>query len=285
MEMSKGWDDLQAIEVEREDAIVTIRLNRARVVNAIDWSMETEINQVLKESDEDDGIKCVLITANGVNFSAGHDIRQVAEEAVTGTEPATIEGKYWARTGELLPAWWFRKALVMAVKGFVGPHANAFLLSADAVVAADNTMFSWEETRIGIGSPYGPYALMPFYLPMRVLKHLWIPGGWMDAETALRLFYINRVVPVGEEEAMARRFAEHYATMDLEHLIVNKQGVHRLYEAAGLLSMVDAGREPYERQGAAAEALLEHFRIIHEQGAGAAARTRDTGVDREISKV
>jgi enoyl-CoA hydratase/carnithine racemase len=280
-----AWDGFEAIEVEGPGPVVTIRLNRPRVINAIDWTMETEINQVLKQSDEDDRVKCVFLTANGPNFSAGHDIRQVAEEAVTGIAPATIDGKNWSRTGELLPAWWFRKALVIAVKGFVGPHANAFLLSADAVVAADNTIFSWEETRIGIGNPYGPYALMPFTMPMRVLKHLWIPGGWMDANTALRLFYVNRVVPLGEEEAMGRRFAEHYATMDLEHLIVNKQGVHKLYEAAGLLSMVDAGREPYERQGAAAEALMEHFRIIYEQGAGAAARSRDTGVDRDISKV
>jgi enoyl-CoA hydratase/carnithine racemase len=280
-----AWNDLETIETDGRGPIVTIRLNRPKVANAINWAMESELNRVLRDCDEDDRVKCVMIAANGPNFSAGHDIRQVAEERVTGSDPATIDGKYWARTGELLPAWWFRKALVVAVKGFVGPHANALLLTADAVVAAEDAIFSWEETRVGIGAPYGPYALMPFQFPMRVVKHLWMSGGWMDAQTALGFFYVNRVVPVGKEESMAKRFADNFATMDLGHLIANKQGIHKMYEAAGLLPMVDIGREPYEPREAAAEEQAEHFRLINKKGAGAAARSRDRGVDRDISKV
>lgn len=282
--MSK-WPEFEAIEVEDAGAIVTVRLNRPRQSNAINWTMEDEFNRVLAQCDADDEVKCVILAANGANFSAGHDIMQVAAEKVTQSEPATFDGKYWARTGEMLPAWNFRKALVAAVKGFVGPHANAFLFVADAVIAADNASFSFEETRVGIGPPYGPYTLMPFHFPMRVVKQLWIPGGWMDAETAQRLFYVNRVVPLGEEEAEARRFAEMYASMDLDNLIANKQGVHRLYEACGLAGMIDVGREPYEPQGAAAEEQAEHFQLIYEKGAGAAARSRDAGFDRGISKV
>lgn len=281
----RTWGEFEAIQVEDDGTVVTIRLNRPTVVNAINWTMEDELNRTLKACDEDDAVKCVLIAANGPNFSAGHDIAQVAEEKVTGVKPATFDGKYWARTGELPPTWGFRKALVVAVKGFVGPHANALLLTADAVIAAENTRFSWEETRVGIGAPFGAYALMPFQFPMRVVKQLWMPGGWMDADTALRLNYVNRVVRLGEEEVEAMRFAGMYASMDLGNLIANKQGVHALYEAAGLLDMVKVGREPYEPQGAAAAEQAEHFRLIHEQGAGAAARGRDGGFDRGLSKV
>lgn len=275
----------EAIEVLWSKPIVTVRLNRPRASNAINWTMESEIHQVLEQCESDDEVKCVLIAANGANFSAGHDIAQVAAERVTGAEPPTLEGKYWARTGEMLPTWRFSKALVIAAKGFVGPHANAFLLTADAVVAAENTVFSFEETRIGIGAPYGPYALLPFHFPMRVLKQLWMPGGWLDAVTAERLSYVNRVVPLGKEEAEARRFAEMYASMELANIVANKRGVHQLYEAAGLAPMIDVGREPYEPTGAAAEEQAEHFRIIHEQGAGVAARSRDAGFDRALSKI
>ena len=275
----------EAIEVEDGGSVVTIRLNRPKTSNAINWTMESEIHRVLDACEHDDQVKCVLIAANGVNFSAGHDIAQVAAEKVTGSEPPTFGGKYWARTGEMLPTWHFPKALVIAVKGFVGPHANALLLTADAVIAADNSVFSFEETRVGIGAPYGPYALLPFHFPMRVVKQLWMPGGWMDAATAERLFYVNRVVPLGEEESEARRFADMYASMDLANLIANKCGVHQLYEASGLEAMIDVGREPYEPQGAAAEEQAEHFRLIHEKGAGAAARSRDSGFDRALSKI
>lgn len=280
-----AWPAFEAVEVEDAGPIVVVRFNRPRVSNAINWTMEHELRTVLRLCDENDNIKCVLLCAAGNNFSSGHDIAQVAQERVTGSKPAEFDGKYWARTGEMLPTWHFRKALVVAVKGFVGPHANAFLLTADAVVAADNTVFSFEETRVGIGAPFGPYALMPFHFPIRVIKQLWMPGGWMDAETAHRLFYVNRVAPLGSEEAEARQFAEMYASMDLDNLIANKRGIHELYEASNLAAMIDVGREPYEPQGAAAEEQAEHFKLIYEKGAGAAARSRDAGFDRKISKV
>jgi hypothetical protein len=76
-----------------------------------------------------------------------------------------------------------------------------------------------------------------------------------------------------------------YASMDLGNLIANKQGVHKAYEAAGLLNIVDIGREPYVPQGEAAAEQAEHFELIHKKGAGAAARARDQGFDRAISKV
>jgi enoyl-CoA hydratase/carnithine racemase len=232
-----------------------------------------------------DDIKCVVLTAEGPNFSSGHDIQQVAAETIGGQEPATIQDKYWVHTGELLPPWRFTKGLVVAAKGFVGPHANTFLLAADVVIAADNSRFSWEESRVGVGAPYGPYALMPFHFPIRVMKQLWMTGGWLDAETAHRLFYVNRVVALGEEEREAMRFAEQIARMETGDLVANKRGTHRLYEAAGLSAMVDVGRDPYVPNPEAAIAKEHHLRLIHERGVRAAVQERDTGWDDEVSKV
>lgn len=285
MSDGKIMSSSDTITVSQTGGVVTIHLNRPHASNAINWDMETAINQVMTACEQDDAVKCILLAANGANFSAGHDIAQVARERVTGEPPATFDGKYWARTGEMLPSWNFSKAFVVAVKGYVGPHALAFLLTADAVIAADNSVFSLEECRIGIGAPYGPYALMPFHFPIRALKQLWLSGGWMDAETALRLFFVNRVVPLGREEEEAARFAQIYDSMELDNLVANKRGVHQLYEAAGLPSMIDVGREPYMPQGDAARAQDEHFHIIHTGGVAAAVRSRGDGVDRAVSKL
>src|SRR3546814_12277889 len=108
--------------------------------------METEFYSVLEECERRDDVKCVVLAAAGSNFSSGHDIQQVAAERVGGQEPATIQGKYWVHTGELLPPWHFSKGLVVATKGYVGPHAHTFLLAADVVIAAAEPKFSWEES-------------------------------------------------------------------------------------------------------------------------------------------
>lgn len=280
-----AWSELEFVVVRRLGGIVTVRLNRPAKMNAINSGMEKEFYSVLADCNRIDSVKCVLLCAAGPNFSSGHDIAQVASETVGGLEPETIEDKYWVHTGDLLPPWRFTKGLVVAAKGFVGPHANTFLLAADVVVAAENTRFSWEESRVGVGAPYGPYALMPFHFPIRVMKHLWMTGGWLDADTARDLFYVNRVVPLGDEEAVAMRFAEQIARMETSDLVANKRGIHRLYEAAGLSAMVDVGRDPYVPDAQAAVAKEHHLRLIHEKGVNVAVQARDSGWDDEVSKV
>jgi enoyl-CoA hydratase/carnithine racemase len=279
------WAAMTCLKVQRQASIVIVRLNRPEKMNAINSTMEKEFYSILADCDRMDDVKCVVLTAEGPNFSSGHDIQQVADETIGGQEPATIQDKYWVHTGDLLPPWRFTKGLVIAAKGFVGPHANTFLLAADVVIAADNSRFSWEESRVGVGAPYGPYALMPFHFPIRVMKQLWMTGGWLDADTAHRLFYVNRVVALGEEEATAMRFAEQIARMETGDLVANKRGTHRLYEAAGLSAMVDVGRDPYVPVAEAAIAKESHLRLIHEKGVRAAVRKRDTGWDDEVSKV
>ncbi len=161
------WAAMTCVRVERRASIVTVRLNRPEKMNAINSTMEKEFYSVLADCDRMDEVKCVVLTAEGANFSSGHDVQQVAAETIGGQEPATIQDKYWVHTGDLLPPWRFSKGLVVATKGYVGPHANTFLLAADVVIAADNSRFSWEESRVGVGAPYGPYALMPFHFPIR----------------------------------------------------------------------------------------------------------------------
>lgn len=279
------WDAMTCVQVKRRANIVEVRLNRPEKMNAINSTMEKEFYSVLADCDRMDDVKCVVLTAEGANFSSGHDVQQVAAETIGGQEPATIQDKYWVHTGDLLPPWRFSKGLIVAAKGYVGPHANTFLLAADVVIAADNTRISWEESKVGVGAPYGPYALMPFHFPIRVMKQLWMTGGWMDADTARQLFYVNRVVAVGQEEEMAMRFAGQIARMETGDFVANKRGTHRLYEAAGLSAMVDVGRDPYVPSAEAAVAKEHHLRLIHEKGVRAAVRERDTGWDDELSQI
>jgi enoyl-CoA hydratase/carnithine racemase len=120
---------------------------------------------------------------------------------------------------------------------------------------------------------------------MRVMKQLWITGGWMDARTAHELFYVNRVVPLGHEEEMAMRFAEQIARMEPSDFAANKSGTHRLYEAQGLPSMVNVGKDPYVPTGNAAEAKERHLRSIYEKGVKSAMQERDHGWDDDLSKI
>jgi enoyl-CoA hydratase/carnithine racemase len=268
-----------------DDGILTLSFNRPETFNAINSQMEAELYEALRRAEDDDAVRVVVLTGEGKHFSAGHDIRQVAAEVVGGQPAASFQGRNWARTGLMLPSWEFTKPLIAGVQGYVGPHANAILMTCDYVIATDDCRFSFEEARVGTGMPYGPYVLLAFHFPMRVLKKLWMSAGWMDAQQALSLHYVQRVVSRNELLAETMRHARQAALFPSRDIRANKKGIHQMYDLWGLLQMAVLGRDAYQPEGESLEKLIEHFQVIHKQGVGAASKLRDRNVDENVTKV
>ena len=149
-----------------EGSTLVLTLNRPDARNAINWTMEQELWEALAAAQRIDAVRAVVLNGAGEMFSAGHDLKQVAKEARDGGPK--VDGEWWARQTTMLPSWNFTKPFIAAVHGFVGPYANGILLTADLVIAAHGTKFSFEHSRTGVGRPWGPYALMYFMFPPRV---------------------------------------------------------------------------------------------------------------------
>lgn len=267
-----------------EGSTLVLTLNRPEARNAINWTMERELWAALSTAQQVDEVRAVVLNGAGEMFSAGHDLKQVAKE-VGGGGP-TVDGEWWARQTTMLPSWDFTKPLIAAVHGFVGPFANALLMTADLVIAATGTKFSFEHARTGVGRPWGPYTLMYFMFPPRVVYKLWALGGWMDADQALQLHYVQRVVERDEVDAVALRWAEQCSLIDSEGFGHTKQGMHEMYEAMGLPEMIEIGRKPMVPPSAeAVERSIEFNRTWKREGAKAALALRDAGVDPDFGQV
>jgi enoyl-CoA hydratase/carnithine racemase len=246
--------------------------------------MERELWSALDAAARMEEVRAVVLNGAGEMFSAGHDLKQVAQELRDGGPK--VDGEWWARQTTMLPSWSFPKPLIAAVHGFVGPFANGILLTADFVIAARGTRFSFEHSRTGVGRPWGPYTLMYFMFPPRVVYKLWALGGWMDAEQAEALHYVQRVVERDELDAVALHWAEQCALIDSEGFGHTKRGMHEMYEAMGLLDMVEIGRRPMEPLSAEAIRKNTEFnRTWKHEGAKAALAMRDAGVDPDFSQV
>lgn len=285
MTQAAGYE-YELLRTRLDGHTLIVSFNRPDVLNAINAQMEAEFYDALSRAENDAQVRVVLLKGEGRMFSAGHDIAQVADEMFTGKPPATFMGKNWARTGLMLPSWNFTKPLLVAVHGYVGPHANAILLTCDYVIAAEGTRFSFEAAqKMSTGLPYGPYALLPFYFPPRALKKIWLAGGWFDADQALDLYYVQRVVPQPQLEDEALKHCRYLEKLPHQNQRDNKKGIHQLYEMWGLLQMMIPGREMYGGGEEEMKVLQEHFRIIFEKGVAAAAKQRDSGVDDSVSKL
>lgn len=284
MELGENGPSFECLLTRMEGSTLVITLNRPDARNAINSTMERELWEALAAAQQLDAVRAVVLNGAGEMFSAGHDLKQVAREA-NGGGPE-VDGEWWARQTTMLPSWNFTKPLIAAVHGFVGPYANGILLTADLVIAAHGTKFSFEHARTGVGRPWGPYTLLYFMFPLRVIYKLWALGGWMDVEQAHQLHYVQRVVEREDLDSVALRWAEQCSLIDAEGFAHTKQGMHEMYEAMGLPRMVEIGRRPMVPPSAEAiERSIEFNRTWKRDGAQAALALRDADVDLDFSQV
>jgi enoyl-CoA hydratase/carnithine racemase len=290
------------IKTEIVDGVFELSLNRPEVRNAISYPVQLEMEAALREADADDAVSAVLMRGEGKAFSSGHDLqwsREVAasydssltpadEGYVAGMDPKSED--WWVKPRNFTAFWEFRKPLIAAVHGYVGPYANALIAPCDFVIAASGTKFSFETMRFGAaGPPWGPYAIMAYQLPMRVINKLWLMGGWFDAEQGLEYQFVQRVV--GEDELLdeARRWARHFTHVPVGHIIAAKRGIHRMYELMGLEATREVGYRAWDHgddAGIPGNSAVNRFgEILRTEGMKAAIAYRDSMSEADVVKV
>lgn len=291
------------IEVTRTGPVLDCWLNRPDQRNALSTAVEDEWDDILELAAGDDGIKVVTLQGRGPVFSAGADMKEFAntyrpsqaQAQDTGSEPVRITERPERRHGasrrlwpppalhepSLPRSWYFHKTLIAGVHGYVGPYAQRMLAPFDFIIAAEGTRFSWEQARTG--SQNHPLAIYSFQLPMRVLKQLLLLGGWFDAETAHQLNLVQRVVPLDDLPHEVGEWATSASGLTLETIAAYKEGIHRLYEIAGLHGMIGVGNNVNAHT--AGSHGNEFHGALRETGLGAALKTRDEKVDATITEV
>jgi len=229
MSMRTEYENLM---VDVTEGIVDVVLNRPEKRNALTFQMQTDFDRILAEAMVDDDVKVVMLRGAGKVFSAGQDLHEASEGYLATGNFISVDPH---APPSLRRAWYFTKPLLAGVHGYVGPRASMILGNFDFIIAGTGTRFSFEQTRQSARGVGGE----PFHMqiPMRVLKKLMMMGGWFDADQALDLHLVQRVVPPEEVAAETRRWAEQLTMIPSEHLQVAKMSIHRMYELMGLVNM------------------------------------------------
>lgn len=270
-------EPLETLLITRRGPVLEVLLNRPDKRNAISERMHQEFDQVLDDAEADPAVKVVLVQGAGTVFSAGHDIQEMARLREAEADPYGSPSQ--ART--MPRAWYFRKPLIGAVHGFVGPAAIELLTSFDFVLAAAGTRFSMEQLQYNPVVPHSGYVALFFQLPMRVMEKLWLMGGWMDAEEAHQFQFVQRVVAPELLSEEANRWADQMARVPMDYFMPAKAGLRRTYEMLGLSWMQAMRNPPLDPSPERAE----FERLVSEVGMKAALRQREEGTDPDVTRV
>ena len=188
---------------EKRGAIAWITLNRPEVLNAINLEMRDELWTILHAVRDDPDVGVAVFTGAGERaFSAGADISEF------GTAPSPAEAR-WARRERDLWGMMYEmsKPLVAAIHGFAYGAGCELSLLSDIRIAADDTRFALPEVSLGYMPSAGGTQTLPRTIPFGVAKEMVYSGRPIDAQRALDLGLVYRVVGRSELEEAATEVA------------------------------------------------------------------------------
>ena len=173
----------------KEIPIATIQLNRPDVLNALNHELMLEMVGCLQQLDCDNSINCIIITGNEKAFAAGADIKEMAD---SDTIEMLLRDNFsvWDRIRKI------KKPLVAAVSGFALGGGCELAMMCDMIVASETAKFGQPEINIGVMPGAGGTQRLARTVGKYKGIEMVLTGEVIDAQEALRLGLVNKVVPV-----------------------------------------------------------------------------------------
>ncbi len=202
--------DYETILTETADGVLTITLNRPDVLNAVTRAMLTELQGVMRGAERDAAVRCIVLTGTGRGFCAGQDLNA---RGATDGKPPPVGGSLRAGYNPLVKQIrGIDKPVIAAVNGVAAGAGMNLALSCDLRIASDAAWFTQAFVKIGLVPDCGGSLFLPLLVGYAKAAELAFTGDRFDAQEALRLGLVNRVVPADalatETHALAVRLAQ-----------------------------------------------------------------------------
>ena len=229
----------ETIVVETIGRVGVIRLNRPRKLNAINGQMMAEATSALKTFSADPAIGAVVLAAEGRAFSAGFDLKELAEQGIS-----TAEG--WGHILRedfefVIQFWDCPKPTVAAIHGHCIGGAMELAISCDLTIADADTLMG--EPEMKFGSSVAALVLPWLVGPKHAKELLLTANDRLSAQRAYELGLVNEVTSNGKHFERALEVAQTMAGYAALSVQLTKRAINRSLDIAGmrqaLLAAVD----------------------------------------------
>ena len=254
---------------EAANGVATITLNRPLVLNAINRNVTRLLDAALDKAAADDDVRAVILTGAGRAFSAGGDLwASLYPDNDPAPDSIDVQMRIWS----------FPKPVIAAVRGHAVGQGCELAGVCDLTIASENARLGEIQIRHGFGIPV---LITPFLTSQKLAKEVLLLGDVIEADDALRMGLVNRVVPDDQLEDAANEMARKIAALPPSVVSLNKRLVNMVYEQMGLIDAVRYRDNETLRELLEAEDSVGagRQRIREEQGWAAFKRERDQGYE------
>ena len=195
--------DYKEIVYAKQRGGVLITMNRPEALNAITRSMLKELHHALDEAEADPEIRAIVLTGAGRAFSSGFDQRttsgrrrdmQWPQGMPTDMSTADLLNYWRVDDAKLLHIFELTKPVIGAIRGWAMGGGCWLALFTHITIAADDAVFAQPEVRHGSNTSFMWTLLAGFKNALRYS----LVGDHVDAQEALRIGLVNKVVPADQ---------------------------------------------------------------------------------------
>lgn len=216
--------DYDMIELSRDSHVAIIKLDRPKALNALCTPMMMQLADALLSLQDDDEIRCVVLTGSDKAFAAGADIKEMQNNTYLDIYRHDIFEQYHEMIGR------FRKPVIAAVSGYALGGGCEIAMMCDMIIASDTAKFGQPEINLGVMPGMGGTQRLTHAVGKAKAMDMCLTGRMMDAEEAERAGLVARVTSLDGLMNTALEVAHKIASQSLPIVMMTKESVNVAYE-------------------------------------------------------
>ena len=177
------------ILVEKSQRIGIVKINRPDVYNAVNIEAILELENAMHDLNDDENISVVVITGEGKAFVSGSDISKLVEMD-------SLKAREYSKIGQRVLDFIekMEKPVIAAINGFALGSGCELAMACDIRIASEKAKFGQPEVKLGLIPGHAGTQRLARLVGVAKAKELIFTGEMIDAQEALRIGLVNRVV-------------------------------------------------------------------------------------------
>ena len=179
----------EMILVKISDHVCVITLNRPSALNALNNQLIDETGHAVISAENNDKVRCMVITGSEKAFAAGADIKEMAEKTFVEVTTKDLFG------ASMMPIQNAKKPIIAAVSGYALGGGCELAMMCDFILCSESAKFGQPEINLGVIAGIGGTQRLTRNVGKSKAMDMHLTGRFMDAQEAERTGLVSRVVP------------------------------------------------------------------------------------------
>jgi len=226
--------NFECIIYEKDQEIATIKLNRPKVLNAMNKQLWFDFQAALDDAKNDADIKVLVVTGEGRAFSTGADLKESKTRTLEAYRDYLEELQEASR--KIIR---FEKPTIAAINGYAIGSGYELALACDIRIAAEEAQIGSPEARVTSSVTGGAFRLVQNLIGPGKARELLFTGEYIDGKEAERIGLVNKSVPLEQLEMEVRQMAGKIAASSAISLKLIKKGLLMAQGEVSLEALMD----------------------------------------------